>query len=152
MNDVAPIQDTLAPISRRAVAQILDSVLVALPALALAVAFGGIGGDGIQDGELLAITATQVGVGLLYETVAVAVWSMTVGKRVLGVQVVNSEDGGRVSWTYSGIRAGVPAVASLIPVIGPAAAMIVYLRAFFHPLRQGLHDAAAGTYVVNRRR
>ena len=42
------------------------------------------------------------------------------------------------------------AAAGLIPVIGMAAPIVIYMRAFFHPLRKGWHDQAAGTIVVKR--
>jgi uncharacterized RDD family membrane protein YckC len=67
-----------------------------------------------------------------------------------GLKVVNRADGGQVSWTYASVRALVPTVVQLVPVIGPGLTIVVYLRAVFHPLRQGLHDAAAGTIVVTR--
>jgi uncharacterized RDD family membrane protein YckC len=41
-------------------------------------------------------------------------------------------------------------VAGVVPVIGFALNIAVYVRAAFHPYRQGLHDAAAGTIVVRR--
>lgn len=151
MNDPAPVQDALAPLSRRAAAQLIDTLLVTLPVLAIASALGAFEGDGLDTGGLLAVTALQVGLNIVYETVAIAVWAMTVGKRIVGIQVVRSDDGGAVTWTYACVRSLVPSVALLVPVIGPGLGVVVYLRAFFHPLRQGIHDAAAGTLVVVRR-
>jgi len=48
------------------------------------------------------------------------------------------------------VRALIPTAVQLVPVVGPGLSLVVYLRAVFHPLRQGLHDAAAGTIVVKR--
>jgi uncharacterized RDD family membrane protein YckC len=149
MHGVAPVKDVLAPLSSRAIAQVIDSLIVTVPVVAAVLALGGLGDLGA--GELAILTTAQVVLAVGYETVAIAVWSMTLGKRVVGVQVVRSDDGGRVTWTYASVRALVPAAAMLVPYIGPALSLVVYLRAFFHPLRQGLHDAAAGTYVVVRR-
>lgn len=145
----APVKDVLAPLQLRAIAQLIDSALVTVPVIVAVMALGGL--DDLGAGELAAITAVQVVLAVGYETVAIAVWSMTVGKRLMGIQVVRSDDGGRVSWTYASVRSLVPAAAVLVPYIGPALSLVVYARAFFHPMRQGLHDAAAGTYVVNRR-
>jgi uncharacterized RDD family membrane protein YckC len=151
LNDpAAPVKDVLAPLQLRAIAQLIDSALVTLPVIAAVLALGGL--DELGSGELVAITAAQVVLAVGYETVAIAVWSMTIGKRIVGIQVVRSDNGERVTWTYASVRALVPAAAVLIPYIGPALSLVVYLRAFFHPLRQGLHDAAAGPYVVTRRR
>jgi len=63
---------------------------------------------------------------------------------------VNRVDGSPVALSYAAVRALVPTVAGLIPVIGFALNIAVYVRAIFHPYRQGLHDAAAGTIVVRR--
>jgi uncharacterized RDD family membrane protein YckC len=145
----APVKDVLAPLQLRAIAQLIDSALVIVPVIVAVVALGGL--DELGGGELVAITAVQVLLAVGYETVAIAVWSMTIGKRIVGIQVVRSDDGGRVTWTYASVRSLVPTAAVLVPYIGPALSLVVYLRAFLHPMRQGLHDAAAGTYVVNRR-
>jgi uncharacterized RDD family membrane protein YckC len=146
---VAPVKDVLAPLQLRALAQLIDSALVTVPVIVAVLALGGL--DDLGAGELVAITAVQVVLAVGYETVAIAVWSMTIGKRIMGIQVVRSDNGERVTWTYASVRALVPAAAVLVPYIGPALGLVVYLRAFFHPMRQGLHDAAAGTYVVTRR-
>jgi uncharacterized RDD family membrane protein YckC len=89
-------------------------------------------------------------VSLLYSTAFVALSGATPGKRIMKLRVVNRSDGSPVSWTYAAVRALIPSVAGLVPVIGFALNIAVYVRAFFHPYRQGLHDAAAGTIVVRR--
>jgi uncharacterized RDD family membrane protein YckC len=61
---------------------------------------------------------------------------------------VNRLDGGQVTWSYAALRALIPTAVQLVPLIGPGLSLAVYVRAAFHPLRQGLHDAAAGTIVV----
>jgi uncharacterized RDD family membrane protein YckC len=86
----------------------------------------------------------------MYNIVGVAVYGYTVGKRIAGIKVVNRNDGGRVTWTNASLRALIPTAVQLVPVVGPGLSLVVYLRAVFHPLRQGLHDVAAGTIVVKR--
>lgn len=132
-------------------AQFLDGLIVGVPLFFLTLPFDtSITSEELSDGQLLWLTVIWVGASLLYNTVAIAVWGMTIGKRIVGLKVVNRVDGGPVSWTYSSVRALVPTVVQLVPVIGFGLAIVVYLRAVFHPLRQGLHDAAAGTIVVTR--
>lgn len=144
-------QDALGSIGRRALAQILDALIVGLPLFFLTIPLGAsIASEELTDTQLLWLTVLWVGVSLAYNTVAVAIWGKTLGKHIMGLRVVNRSDGGPVSWTYASVRALVPTVVQLVPVIGPGLAIVVYLRAVFHPLRQGMHDAAAGTIVVRR--
>lgn len=142
-------QDALGSIGRRALAQVLDGLILGVPLFFLTLPFGtSITNEDLSDAQLLWLTVVWVGAALIYNTVAIAVWGTTIGKRIVGLRVVNRADGGPVSWTYASVRALVPTVVQLIPVIGPGLSIVVYLRAVFHPLRQGLHDAAAGTVVV----
>ena len=144
-------QDALGSIGRRALAQFIDGIVVGVPLFFLTLPFGtSITSEELSDSQLLWLTVLWVGVSLVYNTVAIAMWGSTIGKRSIGLKVVNRSDGGPVSWTYASVRALVPTVVQLVPVIGPGLVIVVYLRAIFHPLRQGLHDAAAGTIVVKR--
>ncbi len=144
-------QDALGSVGRRALAQVLDALIIGVPLFFLTLPFGtSITNEELSDGQLLWLTVVWVGASLIYTTTAIAIWGMTIGKRIVGLKVVNRADGGPVSWTYASVRALVPTVVQLVPVIGPGLAIVVYLRAVFHPLRQGLHDAAAGTIVVKR--
>jgi uncharacterized RDD family membrane protein YckC len=49
------------------------------------------------------------------------------------------------------MRALVPLSLGAIPRIGVVLSMLVYSLALWNPLRQGLHDKAAGTLVVRAR-
>jgi len=154
MSDVPPppppTSDPLAPLARRALAQVLDGILIGVPLFIVTLSMGGDLSDSDND-NLLWLTVLWLAVTLVYSTVLVALTGATVGKRLLKIKVVNRLDGSPVSWSYAAVRALVPTVAGLIPVIGFALNIAVYVRAFFHPLRQGLHDAAAGTVVVRSR-
>lgn len=149
LSDRSP--EVLGSIGKRALAQVLDGLVIGVPLFFVTLSLGlSLTDENLSDSELLWITVLWVGVSLLYNTVAIAVWGTTVGKRIAGLKVVNRADGGPVSLNYAAVRALVPTVVQLVPAIGPGLAIVVYLRAVFHPLRQGLHDAAAGTIVVNR--
>lgn len=139
--------DQLAPIGRRALAQVVDGLVVGIPLFVVTLAWGGDITDANND-NLVALTALWLGVNLFYNTAMIATRGATIGKRLVRIKVVNRTDGSAVSWSYAAVRALIPAVAGLIPVIGFALNIAVYVRAFFHPYRQGLHDAAAGTVVV----
>ena len=144
-----PTTDRLASIGQRALAQLIDSVIIGIPLFFVSTA---ISGDLTEadSGQLLLVTVLWLGVSLFYNTAMIAIYGATIGKRIMKLMVVNRSDGSAVTWTYAAVRALIPTVAGLVPVIGLAANLVVYFRAVFHPLRQGLHDAAAGTVVVRR--
>ena len=141
--------DRLASIGQRALAQLIDSVIIGIPLFFVSTAISGDLTDA-DSGQLLLVTVLWLGVSLFYNTAMIAIYGATIGKRVMKLMVVNRVDGSAVTWTYAAVRALIPTVAGLVPVIGLAANLVVYLRAVFHPIRQGLHDAAAGTIVVRR--
>ncbi|MFM8846500.1 MAG: RDD family protein [Actinomycetota bacterium] len=141
--------DQLASVGQRALAQVLDGLIIGLPLFLLTLSFGGDLTD-TENSNLAWLTVLWLGVSLFYSTAFVAISGATPGKRIMKLRVVNRDDGSPVNWTYAAVRALVPTVAGVVPVIGFALNIAVYVRAFFHPYRQGLHDAAAGTIVVRR--
>ena len=141
--------DQLASVGQRALAQVLDGLIIGLPLFLLTLSFGGDLTD-TENSNLAWLTVLWLGVSLFYSTAFVAITGATPGKRIMKLRVVNRDDGSPVNWTYAAVRALVPTVAGVVPVIGFALNIAVYVRAFFHPYRQGLHDAAAGTIVVRR--
>jgi uncharacterized RDD family membrane protein YckC len=149
LNELSSDSDRLASIGQRAIAQLLDGLIIGIPLFALTYSIGGDIAD-TENPNLLWLTILWLGLSLLYNTAFIAISGATLGKRVMKLRVVNRVDGSAVSWTYAAVRALVPTVAGLVPVIGFALNIAVYVRAFFHPHRQGLHDAAAGTIVVRR--
>ncbi len=84
----------------------------------------------------------------VYETVMIAMLGRTVGKMALGTRVVRLVDGRRPGWSEAAMRALVPLAFGAIPKIGVFLGVMVYSLAMWNPLRQGLHDKAAGTLVV----
>ena len=139
----------LGTVGQRALALVLDNIILGVPVVALFLILG-VDFTNTNDSAFFAITVVQLVVSLVYNTAMIATSGATVGKRIMRLRVVNRVDGSSVSWSYAAVRALVPTVAGLIPVVGFALNIAVYVRAFFHPYRQGLHDAAAGTIVVRR--
>ena len=72
----------------------------------------------------------------------------TVGKQLVGLRALSVQDGRPVGPTRALLRFAVPAVAWLVPVVGPAA---VYLSPLLDTSgrRRGWHDLAAGTVVYD---
>jgi uncharacterized RDD family membrane protein YckC len=69
-------------------------------------------------------------------------WQATLGKRAVGVIVVN-ENGARISFLTATIRYVGKIVSGLILLIG-------YIMAAFTAKKQALHDMIASTYVVKK--
>ena len=149
LTDYSMESDRLASIGQRAIAQLLDGLIIGIPLFIVTYSFGGDITD-TEDSNLLWLTLLWLGVSLFYNTAMIAIYGATLGKRIMKLRVVNRTDGSPVNWTYAAVRALVPTLAGVVPVIGFALNIAVYVRAFFHPFRQGLHDAAAGTIVVRR--
>ena len=149
LTDFSMESDRLASIGQRAIAQLLDGLIIGIPLFIVTYSFGGDITD-TEDSNLLWLTLLWLGVSLFYNTAMIATSGATLGKRIMKLRVVNRTDGSPVNWTYAAVRALVPTLAGVVPVIGFALNIAVYVRAFFHPFHQGLHDAAAGTIVVRR--
>jgi uncharacterized RDD family membrane protein YckC len=142
----------LAPMGRRVLGELVDELLIFLPA-ALGAAIAGYRlGDDISDDAILVFNVVLAATALLYKTLMIGWFARTVGKIAAGTRVVRQVDGGRVGWFAATQRALVPVVATGVPEVGWILGPIVYGWAFFSPLRQGVHDRAAGTVVVLHRR
>jgi uncharacterized RDD family membrane protein YckC len=146
-----PSGGVLAPLGRRALGAIFDQVLVLVPVAVGVVISGYRPGTSLTDETLLWLNAISVLVGFVYETVMIGLLGRTVGKIVTGTRVVSVSTGGRIGWFAAVQRALVPAVAAAVPELGFLLGAVVYGLAAFGPLRQGLHDRAAGTVVIMSR-
>lgn len=81
----------------------------------------------------------------IYQTVSIAKWGATLGKKAMKLRVVSVSDGGRTGWSKAAARAGVALLFGLIPGLGLIdAAWLLWDK----PNRQALHDKAAGTVVI----
>jgi uncharacterized RDD family membrane protein YckC len=90
-----------------------------------------------------------------YQVVGVAVWGRTVGKVVCSTAVVDS-DGDRPGWLASIVRWLVPAAVAAAaspaaPWLDPLVLAVVYAPIAFRADSRGLHDLAAGTWVIDLR-
>ena len=89
---------------------------------------------------------------LAYELVLVALLGQTVGALVAGVRIVRQEDGSLPGWARASRRVATANLPALIPVAGLIFMAVCYGWMFRDPRRQGLHDKAAGTVVIDVRR
>lgn len=146
-----PVGVVLAPIWRRVVAQILDQLVVLAPVVALALLIGVRTADDLAD-KAFAVNVAVVGCAFTYEFGMIARWGRTVGKFAMGTRVVRVDTGGPLLWWSAAIRALVPLAAGVIPGVGMFLSLLIYATAFWDRRRQGWHDRAAGTIVVQIRR
>ena len=75
---VAPATDRLASIGQRALAQIIDSVIIGIPLFFVSTAISGDLTDA-DNGSLLVVTVLWLGVSLFYNTAMIAVHGATIG-------------------------------------------------------------------------
>jgi uncharacterized RDD family membrane protein YckC len=139
---------TLAPIRRRIGGLALDEIIIVVPVAVVAVALGFTPTGTPSARWVLGLIVAVTAVAFVYETAMIAVWGRTVGKFATGTRVVRRADGGRPDWWAAVMRSLVPLTLGAIPQFGLFLGAMVYAQAFWNPLRQGLHDKAAGTLVV----
>ena len=139
---------TLAPIIRRVGGLVIDQILVALPVFAVVVAAGFTPSDTVTSESLLVFNISVTALAFVYQTLMIALLGRTVGKMAMGTRVVRLLDGGRPGWSDALMRSLLPLSLGAIPRIGVFLGVLVYSLALWNPLRQGLHDKAAGTLVV----
>lgn len=138
----------LASIGRRIGGFAIDQLLVFIPVALGVIAVGYRRGDNVSDDAIIILNAAVAVSRLAYETLLVGFFGRTVGKIATGTRVVRQSDGGRVGWVASAQRAVVPVAFSGVPQFAIFYSAAVYVLALLGPLRQGLHDRAAGTLVV----
>ncbi|MFD0685825.1 RDD family protein [Actinomadura fibrosa] len=180
-----PADLPLAPIYRRAGARLMDNALVAVFgfALVLPVTVGvlGLGKAGSKaDDEggiwnwpiIFTLFCVLSILPFIYEAVQLSMWGRTLGKRVLGLGVVQVRPAGAPLTTTQAVwRAGITHVAYQLGVffflvlavmvwsyaaygmlLVWAGALMAYLWAIWdQPLHQALHDRFAGTIVIDER-
>ena len=145
---IVPAGLHLASFGRRVVGIVIDQIVVAAPVFAVFYALGFAPKDAISEGRAVWFTVTLTVLGLVYETVGIWLWGRTLGKFLTRTRAVSAVDGTRLGFERALQRSLVPTALSAIPLIGPLLGIGVYVYAFFDPLRQGVHDKAAGSIVV----
>ena len=143
---IVPAGHHLASFGRRAGGLAIDLLLINGPAMGVSAALGYDPFD--PDSNMVGLSIAIIVVGLIYETLAVWRWGRTVGKWATGTRVVGMPDGSKLDLSRSFQRSLVPATLSAFPTVGVFLGVGVYTWAFFDPLRQGVHDKAAGSIVV----
>ncbi len=143
-------EGSLASIGKRAVGRIIDNLMFGLPFFVLATSRGWVPVSSAVDIAHIPwwVPVVPVAAQALYETIAIATLGRTVGKWVAGTRV-ELGDGRLPTWHQAALRALVPMAAALVPFLPGLLTLVVFLVAVTNPLRQGVHDRAAGTIVVN---
>jgi uncharacterized RDD family membrane protein YckC len=137
---------TLASIGRRIVGRLLDGVIIVVATVVPLLMFFDIK---VQDGVPQIpgwMQWSTWAVALLYEIVATAIAGQTIGKRVMGIRVVDATTGA-VPTLEQSMRRALPVFLQRVPVIGGFAGLL-YLPALWRPRRQGIPDVFASTVVV----
>jgi uncharacterized RDD family membrane protein YckC len=149
----------LANGGQRVGARIIDTVIVYAVIIVLYIMFG-VGliaasstGDpsatgGIAAGGLALFFLAMFALVVLYEVVTTATMGATLGKKILGLSVVNSRNGQRPGFGACLLRWGFPAVVGMFTCgLGQ---LLILLSPFFDNTGklQGWHDKAANTFVV----
>ncbi|TDC47961.1 RDD family protein [Actinomadura sp. KC345] len=157
----------LAEPGQRLLARIVDTLVVGLPVVIVVRA--------LVSGPMVDVVAPPAvgGCLLLYESIQLALWGRTLGKRFAGIEVIvatSAEEssagehaaaeeaggGGRLGVPRAVLRAAVyslPIAVRPIPVLGGLAGIFWIANAgmlYEGSRRQALHDRLAGTVVVKR--
>lgn len=136
---------------RRLLGFLIDAVIlivISLPAVVLLL--GGqdvFAADGVVPTELSLTLEVISGV---YYIVFTGLRGQTPGKVVMKMRVVDWDRGRIPSWMQAFIRWGVVAAVGAIPVVG-VLIFVMYGWLLFDKRRQGLHDKAARTLVLDLR-
>lgn len=131
-------------------AAIVDAIVTNVITFAVSAPIFGAGAmwsTGTDDlGSRLASNGVSVVVAVVYYTYLHGKWGQTLGKRLLGLRVVRSQDGGPISYGTAAWRVAFEYLLAVLTCgIG---ALIDVLWILFDPNRQALHDKVAKTYVV----
>lgn len=138
-----PSGGQLAGPAARLGARILDWVVIAVIGVVIAVI--GIPTARVGGPEMFLLLPM---VGFLYEVPLTAVRGQTLGKMALKVKVVRLDNGLVPGWGKSIGRGIIPMAAALIPLAGWIGALLVYVSMLWDDRRQGWHDKAAKTLVI----
>lgn len=134
-------------------ARAVDLSIVLAPALLVIVLASTTVGSQLHLDVPVWLAPAVLGLGVLYETVCVALFRRTAGKALFGLRIVRYTDGAPPTFAQTLLRAIVPWSVLALP-IGPfaiAAVLVVYGTALPGELHRGWPDLAAGTLVLSSR-
>jgi uncharacterized RDD family membrane protein YckC len=127
----------------RALAEILDVLLVLVPAAIASTALGL---------EIVGRSLLNTAMALIYNALLDGgPAGQTLGKRILGIRVIGDEDGEPIGYGRGATRAAVPigiGVVSQASLLLLPAALLNYLWPLWDQRRQTWHDKIARTVVV----
>ncbi|MEV6269851.1 CHAT domain-containing protein [Kribbella sp. NPDC051936] len=134
----------VADMRDRLFARLVDLGIYLIPLLLLTPRYAPETGEQISTGDTLRLGGIILAIAT-YEVVLTAIWGRTLGKRLLRLQVVRSDDRGPVGWSESLLRWFIQLLAWATCTFA-----LVYLTPYWDKSgrRQGLHDRVAGTLVV----
>ncbi len=142
--------DPLASIGQRVGARVIDWLLIF--AITASIGLVAVSGDPQQDIPVWA-TLSSLGFVFLYETLGVGLRGQTLGKAVLGIELVSLASGERPSLLAAGVRAlPVVVLMTLLQQFAYPALVFLYFTAGFMKHNRGVLDRIAGTVVIQGRR
>jgi len=134
---------TTPPPAARAIARAIDLGVVLAPVALVGALTGGVS-QGLVVAALLG--------AYLYETLMVSTLGATIGKRRMGLRVVDNDTGARPTTAKAGTRflsvVGIAAAVQILLPVGPAVAVFIWGSAAVAADGRGLPDRAANTRVV----
>jgi len=143
--DVMPSTNNLATPGKRFLGRMIDTIILVVGLIALGIA-GLI--DFSEGATNFGFTVVAVLLAAAYEIVFVATRGQTPGKMAVGTRVVTETGDDPPGWGPALIRYAVPGVVGVIPGLG-LLGILIYLWLLWDNKRQGLHDKAAKTLVIN---
>ena len=142
--------DPLASIGQRVGARVIDWLLIL--AVTASIGLVAVSGDPQQEIPVWA-TLSSLGFVFFYETLGVGLRGQTLGKAVLGIELVSLASGERPSMLAAGLRAlPIVVLMALLQQFAYPALVFVYFTAGFMKHNRGVLDRVAGTVVIQGRR
>jgi uncharacterized RDD family membrane protein YckC len=151
----SPVEGEAAEPGQRVVARIIDTLVAGVPGVLITSV--AVPRASVQAAATVAVGALL----LLYESVQLALWGRTLGKRLMGIAVLavgpdgpDDAGAGRLGLPRALLRSGLyalPIAARPVPILGVIAEILWVANAvllFARPGRQVLHDRIARTSVV----
>ena len=141
--------DPLATINQRIGARVIDWLILGVAVQV--VVLTSVGAD-IDTDPPTWVILTSIGVVFFYETLLVAWRGKTIGKMIIGIEIVHLADGRRPSLLNAALRV-VPIVVllALLGQLSYIAMVFVYFTAAFMRHYRGVLDRLAGTVVIQSR-
>lgn len=147
--------DALASIPLRALARIIDTMLLVVVTVLAVSSLGSIdvGDETVNIDAPWWLPFAILALAAVYEIGLTVSRGQTIGKMVVGIRVAQRGVGANPTPNQAMVRWLVPNIAGVIPIaeIAAIAVLGVYLSAAASPVRQGLHDRLATTVVVRTR-